>query len=52
MCSRDALPDDALAHLGDALAPLAGVLHGASVQASFTYFYVVLHKPSGRYLTD
>ena len=40
VCSEEALSDDALAHLGDALTPLADVLHGVSVQAPFTYFYV------------
>ncbi len=48
VCSRDALTDDALLHLGDALAPLANVLYGAEMQAPFTYFYVSPDDGAGR----
>ena len=46
--SRDVLPADALARLGDALAPLADVLYGAEMQAPFTYFYVSPTVGGGR----
>lgn len=48
VCSRDALPDDALAHLSDALTPLADVLYGVEMQATFTYFYVTPDDGTGR----
>ena len=48
VCSRDALPDDALAHLSDALTPLADVLYGVEMQAPFTYFYVTPDDGTGR----
>ena len=48
ICSRETLPDDTLAQLGDALKPLTGVLYGVSVQTPFTYFIVSPANIEGR----
>ena len=48
ICSEERLSDDALAHLGDALTPLAGVLYGVSVLTPFTHFIVSPANVEGR----